>query len=345
MAFRGISRPSASIQMNRGPEKPQCPNQTLRKAGNFDALAPTGASKFPSLPWILATGLGTSLATQTQEKREEPARRGRSRRSARRFCVAITIRSGLLALVMTSCGNDDEPLDPAENVGWAELIVTGSLVTGRAGYYRAAGAYLGCESTSADRCSYSTCLKDANAAPAEYTSAGALSVTGAAGPIDYVWEESTQSYAFPDADALLQGGEALTLEAAGNAVPAHSVSLTMPSPLILTAPDLLEPLSIPATQDLAFTWTAVASGSLLLSLRMDTGNSLQEVGVSCEFLAQNGQGVVRKELLAKLVRIAPSVSVSVSVHLAEHADSVIPGWGPMVFYAAWSQTGSATVVQ
>jgi hypothetical protein len=50
-----LSEASASIHWNRGPETLECPHQTLRKAGNFDALAPTGASKFPSLPWIRAT--------------------------------------------------------------------------------------------------------------------------------------------------------------------------------------------------------------------------------------------------------------------------------------------------
>jgi hypothetical protein len=54
----GSRGPSASIHWNRGPEKSECPNQTLRKAGDFDALAPTGASKFPSLPWIRATSSG-----------------------------------------------------------------------------------------------------------------------------------------------------------------------------------------------------------------------------------------------------------------------------------------------
>jgi hypothetical protein len=188
-------------------------------------------------------------------------------------------------------------------------------------------------------------LKDANAAPAKYLSAGALSIAGAAQPIDFVWEESTQSYAFEALDPLIQGGETLTLQAAGNVVPAHGVSLSMPLPLGLTAPDLAQPLSIPATEDLAFTWTAVASGSLMPALRMDTGNALQVAGISCEFSAGDGQGVVKKELLAKLVGTVPSVSVSVSVDLSEHVHSEIPGWGAMVFYAAWNQTGSATVVQ
>jgi hypothetical protein len=42
-----MKRPSASILLNRGPETSEYPGQIQGKAGEFEALAPSGGLEFP----------------------------------------------------------------------------------------------------------------------------------------------------------------------------------------------------------------------------------------------------------------------------------------------------------
>src|SRR5512140_1304681 len=133
------------------------------------------------------------------------------------------------ALVLPACfgcsSNDDEWSTPVHNSAWIELVVDASGTTGEAFYSSSSGLGGDCSVANdlAGTCTYADCTSSGSGAT--YLSAGTLSITGASEPIEYTWQDSTQSYSFSSPAALLQGGETLTLHASGGGVPAHELSL------------------------------------------------------------------------------------------------------------------------
>jgi hypothetical protein len=148
-------------------------------------------------------------------------------------------------------------------------------------------------------------------------SAGAITVTGGASPVTLLPQSpgtgasagSPVSYTRADATALAPGS-VVTIAAAGDTVPAFTLSLPLPSAITWTQPASPDsPWAIDSSRDLDLAWTGGTTGSVLIGILQNAGPSTIEV--DCTFAASASGGSIPASLLAYLLptTAAPDGSV------------------------------------
>ena len=129
--------------------------------------------------------------------------------------------------------------------------------------------------------------------------AGVITITGGKVPVTLT-PNAMSAYALVSDPAkdLFDGGEMITITAAGGTVPAFTASLTASVGVDVTLP--LEPpnkgpLPVDRTSDLVFTWNNGGPGDVIVFLNDGVGSR-----VYCTFSSAAGTGTVPKAALAKL---------------------------------------------
>lgn len=155
------------------------------------------------------------------------------------------------------------------------------------------GAYA-CTATSDGSCTVTSCP------PPNGTSVGAgvITVTGTT-PTLTVTPNADGSYPTEnnyEPTTIWNGGETITATAAGDVVPAFTISGIAPANLAIQTPALPPSgtLLIDRTTGLAFTWSSNGGGTVTITL------SVSPLVVSCQFPQAPGGGIVPKAIIEQL---------------------------------------------
>jgi hypothetical protein len=201
------------------------------------------------------------------------------------------------------------------------------------------GATFGdCTTTKEGDCTLLDCaFSGATPPPPQYLDAGAIELAGGSRAVtlqpqpggSYTSESSTTS-------ALFAGGETLTATIAGAGdIPAHEVTLTAPSSVALTTPDLDEPITIDRNGPLALAWSGGGAGRVRVAVGvsfLDGSTLVRTAAVSCSFPASAGSGTVPASLLGAMPATTPTDYGSISVDVTSET-SVVAGDYATRFYA------------
>jgi len=195
-----------------------------------------------------------------------------------------------------------------------------------------------CTTTKEGDCTLLDCtFSGATPPPPQYLDAGAIAIAGGSRAIAlqpqpggaYTNESSTTS-------ALFAGGETLTATIAGAGdVPAHEATLTAPSSVALTTPDLDEPITIERNAPLALAWSGGGAGRVRVAVGvsfLDGPTLVRSASVSCSFPASSGSGSVPASLLGAMPATTPTDYGSISVDVTSEA-RVVAGDYVTGFYA------------
>jgi hypothetical protein len=132
-------------------------------------------------------------------------------------------------------------------------------------------------------------------------SAGIVTITGGK-QIVTLTPDATGTYGLVNdmTKALGDGGETITISAAGATVPAFSAMGVAPVGGDISSPPPPaqgQPLLIDRTQDLVFTWTKGGAGDITVAFGPFAPSN---VGVGCTFASGAGTGTIPKAVLAAL---------------------------------------------
>ncbi len=164
------------------------------------------------------------------------------------------------------------------------------------------GPAFACAAQNFGPCTFYSCHapppteSDGGSGPA--ANAGAIDVGGGSQAIHFAPRADGTYDPLTLTGAVWSGGEMLTVDAAGNAVPFFHGAIAAPRLATVGAPGL--PASdwmVDRTIDLAFTWSGVSSEKLLVSFG---SNSADPIEVECVFTGSDGAGTVPAASLALL---------------------------------------------
>ncbi|HET9932893.1 MAG TPA: hypothetical protein VFQ35_19450, partial [Polyangiaceae bacterium] len=234
----------------------------------------------------------------------------------------MKLELGLCAtLILSACGGTSSSVPGKFGSVALDSASTGVPVSApRAFFYEYTSTGTGVCDTYVDDgiCRLWQCNEDAYTSLPSITvlDAGTLGVSGANRELAFDRDEKG-SYRVSDFDGtpLWNGGETLTATIGGSSdVPATTLSITAPPPLVVTAPVIPDGgLGINATSDFGLSWqqlTTADSVYVALSTQTDAvtpdGSTVANFApaVDCKFAGNSGVGIVRSSLLGLLPKPA-----------------------------------------
>lgn len=140
-----------------------------------------------------------------------------------------------------------------------------------------------------------------------------------------------------DAPAWSKGGETLTFEAQGFAMPSIEPSrFTVPSlDLPITAPAADAEVALPAAGDLEVAWEPGGSGTkenVVASFFTEPTDGTRGVELRCFFDRADGKGTFPKQLVARFAQIAGQGEVKGKLRIATHRQLTIVARGGWIVY-------------
>ncbi|MBW2460228.1 MAG: hypothetical protein JRH11_01195 [Deltaproteobacteria bacterium] len=186
--------------------------------------------------------------------------------------------------------------------------------------FTATGGTEGCTITDLSPCVMTECIfapppvsdggtPDAgmvDAGPPSFPSAGVITTTGGAVDVS-VTPEADGNYPITSGVGLVfNGGETLTMTAAGDAVPAFSGNVPAPYAITVSAPSFMSPpLSIDRTMDFTVTWTSVEAEPGVVTVVLNGSGpymvtGARTVSLLCTFPGADGTGTILASHLANL---------------------------------------------
>jgi hypothetical protein len=215
------------------------------------------------------------------------------------------------------------------------------LVSGAYAAYTAAtddAGYADCTTKEEGDCALYDCVPTGlMPPPPQYLDAGALAIEGALRPIalqpqpgaQYTSESSSTA-------ALFAGGETLTATIAGAGdIPAHEATLIAPSAVVVSSPDLDEPVTIDRNGPLALAWSGGGAGRVrvVVAVTFLEGSDVKRTAnLTCSFPASAGSGSVPASLLGAMPATTPTDYGSISVDVTSEV-RVVAGDYVTGFYA------------
>lgn len=154
-------------------------------------------------------------------------------------------------------------------------------------------------------------------------SAGKVQITGGAKPIDLVPNGDATYDAVSGSVALWNGGETLTVTAAGKDVPAFKTSLTAPGKGTVTAPALPAlgaDLVVKRNAPWSATWSGATNGQVVFYFEATTPSNAHSA--TCTFDAKAGKGDVPAAAFADF----PAAAGSFDFYVKEAAVASPSGW-------------------
>lgn len=215
---------------------------------------------------------------------------------------------------------------PATNLGDV-FLVSGSYVNGTFPTLIAKAEFFptvsptGCVVSEVAGCTLETC--DALEGGSTYQSASAgptVAVTG--GAYTLLLARSGSGPYGPIADdggvmTLWHGGDALTVSAPGDVVPAFTATLIAPTQVTVLTPP---PPVLSKSGAFAFSWLGQSAGSLTVDVNARSGGT--DFYLECQYTVASGVGVVPQVALQRM----PAGSASLTVSTVNRTEVTVSGW-------------------
>jgi len=247
--------------------------------------------------------------------------------------VAPPADGGALPDASTPTGDGGTPSEdaaaPSTKGGFVSLLQARPAAvyttTAHAGFYAAPPALTraGCTATVTGACTVQECgappsAGDAGASSAAAPTAGEVTITGgliAASGIVLTPNADGTYGAQNGAAQAFQGGETLTVKAAGSATGAPAFegkTVVAPTDVVVTpALSFVTPTAVSRTTDFTFNWTAGGAGHVNVVLStVQTDQS--SVVITCKALASAGSVVVPQAAVAKLFATSATLNGTIS---------------------------------
>jgi hypothetical protein len=115
-------------------------------------------------------------------------------------------------------------------------------------------------------------------------------------------------------DMFADPGQTVSFAASGDEVPPHTGTVAMPVSLQVSGPTFSWGMVVDRSSDLAVSWTPSDASSFDLMVLVNDVDGSDLDTIDCSFADAGGQGIVSKELLARLPAILAGQQVYVAVN-------------------------------
>ena len=266
----------------------------------------------------------------------------------------MTRNAVCLMAMLCGCAAGPDAIAPADMtdtsgegpVGFISLFGTQmpASVLANATFLPGGTAYV-CATQSVGACTFYRCTPRPNGSGPQFTSAGAIDVSGGKQPV----------YFSPRADGTYDtvmfsnnewsGGETLIAAALGATVPQFTATVTAPHLAMVSAPPLPSTdWAINRSTDVSFTWSGVTTEDVIVTFGSDSQDPIE---LECHFPGSDGKGTATAAALSLLptgsgyfeVKTSNASHVSAGnyqVTFSAESDAVAPGGAPFVGGAKFS---------
>jgi hypothetical protein len=184
--------------------------------------------------------------------------------------------------------------------------------------------------------------------PQPFPQAGPITVRGGTEGVSLNPNRNGQYAYFYEQRPVFRGPARVELRAVGTAgVPAFTLSLDVPAPLVLRAPVITRgvPLAVSASEDLTVAWAPSDARSIYVSLAATGERSGQRhsVRVIAEFPGAAGMGVIPRRALREVVSLSSIMSVNFSAAPQNLATQRVGPWPVQVTTAGLGVSTEATL--